>query len=140
MKYLSWEYFDGIILIFWIGLFSVSILGFLMQNYGVQYSHHVGFIVFSTVEFTTVYRLGAHTGMSIFVPFLIGILVFYAYLPVSSTSRYAEATVYAFTLTVVGWIPTKWVFTTLYLKCCKSRKKLEHEAMVNEILKQIKGS
>lgn len=137
MKYLSWEYFDGIILIFWTVVFSVSLLVFAL---GYQFFYYFQFIGLFIITFITVYRLGTHTGMSIFVPFLVGILVFYSYRHVSSVSRFMEANAFAFVLTVVGWIPTKWVFTNLYVKCCKSRKKLEHEAMVNEILKQIKGS
>lgn len=133
MKYLSWEFFDGVILLFWCTVLTVGVLGVAFSQTGYIPGPILGIVILIGLEFVTIYRIGDKTGMDIFVPFFATFVISISYTPFKTNEmRMADAMVYAF-LAALSWIPLKWIFINWCKPSCKSKKQLVKEQLLDTI-------
>jgi len=134
MKYLSWKFIDSVLLLAWGTIVFVSFFGFLMHYWKFPYANHMGFFLFVAFQTVCIYRLGVYFGKELYIPFGIGLIVFPMYLPQTNVDKYAEVVTYAFVLALT-WIPIKYI--VLRFCVCKTKKRLQHEAMLKEMQKAL---
>lgn len=134
MKYLSWEFFDGVILLFWCCVLTIGILGVTFSQVGYIPGPILGIVILIGLECITIYRIGDKTGMDVFVPFFATFVISVLYTTPFKTyeMRMADAMVYAF-VAALSWVPLKWIFLSCCKPSCKSKKQLVKEQLLDTI-------